>query len=203
MRRQITKMSPLEASHVECSTFIESSTAPAYWTLEPVGSRPLRIFSTSATFRPEPPQAKGNKIAAHTADRRANGSCGRPSLEKRRVTTRQNDRQVIGVQTSGAKGAALLMVGVGGEEIGAAAVEVYGDITAAASVVKAAKTDPLPPGWNQNWKQLPGTRDDAGFHWFDEKGGEWRLHKVDKYHPTAHWSTTRGLPGIRLGRISR
>ena len=86
-----------------------------------------------------------------------------------------------------AKGAALLMVGVGGGEIGAAAVEVYGDITAAASAVKAAKTDPLPPGWNQNWKQLPGTRDDAGFHWFDEKGGEWRLHNVDKYHPTTHW----------------
>jgi len=79
------------------------------------------------------------------------------------------------------------MVGVGAGEIGAAAVEVYSDITAGASAVKAAKADPLPPGWNQNWKQLPGTRDNAGFHWFDENGGEWRVHKVDKYHPTTHW----------------
>jgi uncharacterized protein RhaS with RHS repeats len=43
-----------------------------------------------------------------------------------------------------------------------------------------------PPGWNEHWQWRPGSREDSGMHWWDDKGGEWRWHPTDNYH-TNHW----------------
>lgn len=48
--------------------------------------------------------------------------------------------------------------------------------------------EPLPPGWNENWRRGYGTRQDSETErWFDENGGEWRWHAPDKWHPEGHW----------------
>lgn len=44
-----------------------------------------------------------------------------------------------------------------------------------------------PPGWNKNWEWRPGSRKASGKRWWDDKGGEWRWHGPDKYHPDGHW----------------
>jgi hypothetical protein len=48
---------------------------------------------------------------------------------------------------------------------------------------------PKPPGWNNNWQwRYPeGTNPNQCPRWFDPKGGEWRWHGPDKYHPKGHW----------------
>jgi RHS repeat-associated protein len=49
---------------------------------------------------------------------------------------------------------------------------------------------PKPPGWNSSWQwRYPAakTRPSVGPRWFDPKGGEWRWHAPDKYHPKGHW----------------
>jgi RHS repeat-associated protein len=49
-------------------------------------------------------------------------------------------------------------------------------------------TQPKPPGWTPEWQwrypehNIGGTR-----RWFDPKGGEWRWHAPDSYHPQGHW----------------
>lgn len=50
----------------------------------------------------------------------------------------------------------------------------------------AAANQP-PPGWNENWEKMPGTREGSGMHDWDPEGGEWRWHEQDKYHPESHW----------------
>ena len=49
--------------------------------------------------------------------------------------------------------------------------------------IEAAET--FPPGWNENWTQMYGTR--GGYNWFDEEGGEWHLHTPDSWHNEMHW----------------
>ena len=47
---------------------------------------------------------------------------------------------------------------------------------------------PTPPGWNNSWQQLPGTRNQSGMNWWDSNGGEWRYHQGgDTWHPVPHW----------------
>jgi RHS repeat-associated protein len=48
---------------------------------------------------------------------------------------------------------------------------------------------PKPPGWNPNWEwRYPEpTNTQKGPRWFDEKGGEWRWHRPDKWHENGHW----------------
>ena len=48
---------------------------------------------------------------------------------------------------------------------------------------------PKPPGWNSNWQwRYPESKNpNACPRWFDPKGGEWRWHAPDKYHPKGHW----------------
>lgn len=47
---------------------------------------------------------------------------------------------------------------------------------------------PKPPGWNKSWRWEPPSGDSNGnWRWFDPKGGEWRWHTPDKYHPKGHW----------------
>jgi RHS repeat-associated protein len=47
---------------------------------------------------------------------------------------------------------------------------------------------PKPPGWTSDWKwQCPEGTSPQGPRWFDPKGGEWRWHKADRWHPESHW----------------
>jgi hypothetical protein len=52
-------------------------------------------------------------------------------------------------------------------------------------VLSITETEMLPPGWNESWTQMYGTR--GGFNWFDEDMGEWRLHSTDSWHDATHW----------------
>jgi RHS repeat-associated protein len=46
--------------------------------------------------------------------------------------------------------------------------------------------DPLPPGWTPDWMwRFPDTNGCP--RWFDPRGGEWRLHRPDRWHPEEHW----------------
>lgn len=45
---------------------------------------------------------------------------------------------------------------------------------------------PKPPGWNPTWEwRYPATKGEP--RWFDPRGGEWRWHAPDKWHPNGHW----------------
>ncbi|HKR22728.1 MAG TPA: RHS repeat-associated core domain-containing protein, partial [Pyrinomonadaceae bacterium] len=48
---------------------------------------------------------------------------------------------------------------------------------------------PKPPNWTPKWEwRYPeGTSPKTSPRWFDPKGGEWRYHYPDKWHPTGHW----------------
>jgi hypothetical protein len=47
---------------------------------------------------------------------------------------------------------------------------------------------PRPPGWNPSWEWGPASGEaEAGWRWWDPKGGEWRWHPPDKWHPRGHW----------------
>ncbi len=47
---------------------------------------------------------------------------------------------------------------------------------------------PKPPGHNSNWAwEAASGEAEAGWRWFDPKGGEWRWHGPDKWHPAGHW----------------
>ena len=48
---------------------------------------------------------------------------------------------------------------------------------------------PKPPGWTTRWQwRYPeGTSTKTSPRWFDPKGGEWRWHTPDKYHPEGKW----------------
>ncbi len=68
----------------------------------------------------------------------------------------------------------------------------------AARITANPRTWPKPPGWSEDWEIASTTRtwDEAArtmsgkgarLRWFDESGGEWRLHQADKWHPETHW----------------
>ena len=55
---------------------------------------------------------------------------------------------------------------------------------------KPAVGEPKPPGWTPDWEwRYPEgeTTRRVNPRWFDPKGGEWRWHPPDKYHPQGHW----------------
>lgn len=51
------------------------------------------------------------------------------------------------------------------------------------------QNQPRPPGWAKDWKwRYPeGESVKPKPRWFDPKGGEWRWHPPDKWHPEGHW----------------
>jgi RHS repeat-associated protein len=55
--------------------------------------------------------------------------------------------------------------------------------------VGSPRLEPLPPGWTPEWawRYGEGTSTKGGPRWFDPKGGEWRFHGPDKWHPDPHW----------------
>ncbi len=73
----------------------------------------------------------------------------------------------------------------GAAVLGAIGGELLGDLVV--SDIPEA-TDPLPPGWNENWEwRYPEGDNSSAPRWFDEDGGEWRYHDVDSWHDTPHW----------------
>ncbi len=47
---------------------------------------------------------------------------------------------------------------------------------------------PMPPGWDKSWKWEPPSGEKPGaWRWWDPKGGEWRYHAPDKWHPGGHY----------------
>lgn len=47
---------------------------------------------------------------------------------------------------------------------------------------------PRPPGWTNEWQwRYPEGTKVTSPRWFDPKGGEWRYHPADKWHPEPHW----------------
>jgi hypothetical protein len=45
---------------------------------------------------------------------------------------------------------------------------------------------PRPPGWNEDWEHMFGSRGDEE-RWFDPEGGEWRWYESDSFHDEGHW----------------
>ncbi len=56
-------------------------------------------------------------------------------------------------------------------------------------VPKTPMNYPKPPGWTSEWVwRFPSkTSSKATPRWFDPKGGEWRWHAPDRFHPKGHW----------------
>jgi RHS repeat-associated protein len=83
-------------------------------------------------------------------------------------------------------------VAIGGA-IGAAAglvSELVAAAKAAQAVSRVHGPIPLPPGYTQAWEyRIPegiGTKP-VSPRYFDPKGGEWRWHEADRFHPEGHW----------------
>ncbi|NSW84524.1 MAG: hypothetical protein HPY90_15060 [Syntrophothermus sp.] len=75
---------------------------------------------------------------------------------------------------------------------GAVVVANAGIVCEAISVARAAKLAEAqkmkPPGWNNNWEwRYPEGTSTSSPRWFDPKGGEWRWHAPDNWHPKGHW----------------
>lgn len=64
-------------------------------------------------------------------------------------------------------------------------LEVFHDATTLTKLID--KPPSLPPGWSKAWQWRAGSRAKNPKSWWDPKGGEWRWHEVDRYHPDAHW----------------
>ncbi|MFG0293763.1 MAG: RHS repeat-associated core domain-containing protein [Phycisphaerales bacterium JB050] len=47
--------------------------------------------------------------------------------------------------------------------------------------------NPRPPGWNSNWEWRDGSMRAKRSRWWDQNGGEWRFHGIDKHPPSPHW----------------
>lgn len=47
---------------------------------------------------------------------------------------------------------------------------------------------PKPPGFNKDWQLGEASRQGVNEkHWWDPRGGEWRWHPADQWHPNGHW----------------
>lgn len=82
-----------------------------------------------------------------------------------------------------AVGGVAVASGIGGATSLNAVPTLFGAASTITLGIESAP--PLPPGWTSEWVQMFGAR--GGFNWFDEAGGEWRLHTLDSWHDLAHW----------------
>jgi len=58
---------------------------------------------------------------------------------------------------------------------------------ALASLPRAARESPKPPGWNPaTWEWREGSRANVPRSWWDPNGVEWRFHPEDRWHDP-HW----------------
>jgi hypothetical protein len=110
----------------------------------------------------------------------------------------QGVKQVAQGDSSGYQNIILGAAGIGAVTVAVKTVKNADNVKHVDEVGDGLKNQPIkpgsygdkPPGWNNKWEwhsSSRGRKGNAGWRWRDEKGGEWRRHSSDKYHPESHW----------------